>query len=43
MKKYINRARTKILLWAEPVIECLMEAVIFEVKFIQTNYGSDTK
>lgn len=43
MKKYISRARTKMLLWVEPVIECLMEAGIFQVKFIQTKYGSDTK
>ena len=32
-----------MMLRAEPVIECLKEAVIFEVKFIQMKYGSDTK
>lgn len=32
-----------MLLWAEPVTEYLMEAVIFEVKLFQNKYGGDAK
>lgn len=39
----LKSLRKNMLLWVEPVIECLMKAVIFEVKFIHTKYGSDTK
>lgn len=43
LRKYINKARSKMLLWTEPVIECLMEAVILAVKFFQTKYGYQVK
>ena len=38
-----KKGRTKMLLWADPISECLIEVVIFEVKFIQTKHGSDIK
>lgn len=39
----LKELENQMLLWAKPIIGYLMEAVIFEVKWIQNKYGSDTK